>query len=297
MKSVLSILLILMLAACSSTPEKKQEKSYAPQDLKDSDFKKTVAATFIKGSDYYFNGGAIALGQESLQLRDKGDLEKFESSKDPLSAAMALCYNKKVNEGLALFNNVYERYKNFPSFWTGRGICYVIQKQARKAMLYFNKALELDSRYTPALNNVAVLLLNKGEKHKALNALKLAEQSDGTAFTPRFNLAHLYLEYYLVDEAEKLFFDLYKVKKKDADVLSGLGTCFLLKNDIATAVKFFKAISESLMELRPDIALNYALALKMSGKREKAMEIIEKVDKKRLKNYSNYYAQIKKALK
>ena len=277
------IILALVLAGCA-TESKKSD----PEPSKET-FKPKKALEFNKGADYFAAKSSAtneALADESIFRVEKGELNS-ENSKDVINNIIILCYKKNFKEALELAKTHTSQFKKIPTFWNQVGTCYLLKGEERKALLYYNKALELSATYTPSLNNIGVIYSRKGQYQKALVAFQKAQQNARFSKTPRFNIAELYLSFGLVAEALPLFQSLLGDSPRDVDVLSGLANSNYLLGENNRAYELFSKIPDS-HRSRADIGINFARSAFAIGKKEEAQAIISKV--KNVPNiYKNYF--------
>ena len=68
----------------------------------------------------------------------------------------------KDSEALENYNRALLLKKNFPEALTSRGLLFERQGDRQKAGLDYRKAINLDSAYLPAYNNLGALLMDGG---------------------------------------------------------------------------------------------------------------------------------------
>tara|TARA_B100001971_G_C18268024_1_gene596372 strand:+ start:55498 stop:56397 length:900 start_codon:yes stop_codon:yes gene_type:complete len=292
---ITNITFMLILISCASGGKNRSAKVDL-DEVSNADFKKDQAVPYKAGEDYFKKVDSRysdALNDETIQRVDKfgGDVEL----KDIVSRIIRLCYDKEFEDAEELIKKNQEAYRSNPAFWNQVGTCYSLQKERRKALLFYNKSLEFDTNYAPALNNLGVLYRNLGEDQKAEVAFKRAIKGNNFAKTPRFNLAHLYLKYGLYNFALKELSVLERVSKNDVDVLTGLGTAYLMSGDSKRALGYFKRIDEGFYEY-PYIGINAAFAHYLEGDKERAKDILDDVDKDQLKDLKEYYQSVKERI-
>jgi tetratricopeptide (TPR) repeat protein len=291
MINITYLLLSLFLFSCASSS--KNEKVDL-DDISNEDFKKQKAVAynanrdFFKGVDSKYSS---ALNDEGIQRVKKfgGEID----SKDVITSIIMNCYEGEYEDAQEIIRENQEAYRSNPAFWNQVGTCYLLQKERRKALLFYNKALEFDTNYSPALNNLGVLYRKFGEDQKAEVAFKRAIKGNNFAKTPRFNLAQLYLTYGLYKFAIKELNVLDRVSKGDVDVLVGIGTAHLMSGNPKLALKYFNKIESSFYE-RPYIGLNISYANYLAGKKEVARDIFSDVDSSKLGRLKDYYKMLKR---
>lgn len=328
--ALLSFSLILVLSVgCSSSQSKKQtttttshkEKSSAPATPKSSnveerveseggsydEFDEEVEALMLSlpqlvpykehqdqfKIDEDDNKASTALSRETLAKTNAVQIEKLSESQDPIDKGLALCELKKFDEGLKWLDKNYHSFKKHPPYWNAVGVCYLKQGQIRTALLYLNKAIETNEQYAPAWNNLGVINLLEGKDQTALVAFEKASGLNKFSQTPNYNLAFLYLQYGLIEKAEKLFLSLLQNSSKDTELRIGLAISQLMLKKIETSVQSFNAVDSELWE-RPDVGLNYALALYMGNARERARKVLSRVEISKDARYRDYQQRLAK---
>jgi len=290
---------LIFLASCSSTSTNENKKidqkliddEYAY--IKNSDF---IPPKEIKYEEYQDQFTADlnepdSLRKESIARLPPKKLEQVSLGPDPISKGIGLCYQNRFDEAFKLFDAIYFQYKSHPSYWNQVGSCYFLQRNYRKALLFYNKARDVNGSYAPAINNIGVIYLKQGKEQKALLAFKKAIEINSFSATPIFNLAQLYLKYGLADDAQKMFMGLLKQKSGDQDVLAGLGNVYLLKGDMKNSIAYYSQI-DSTSGVHPHVGLNYAVALKLAGQVPQAQAVYKKVDANELGNLRTYYQRV-----
>lgn len=297
MKKLWPFIFILVLSSCSTTTKKVKsfEESKDMDWIEKADFSTVNPVKYNDKEDYFkeLELGPNVLAKESLARVDKGELDDFKN-KD-LNHALSYCYRGEFEDAFKLFDSLYKKHKEDPSYWNQLGTCYLLQDKDKMAILYYNRAKNLNKSYVPAINNLGVLYLKQGKEQKALETFKMAMNTKGAGLTPQFNYSFLNLRFGLYEKACPNFEGFLRRSPKDVDVLNALGTCELLKNNISKAISFYERIDSDFYK-RADISLNYALALKVSGNSSKAKDIFEEIDKKSLSSERQYYLTVKKYL-
>jgi tetratricopeptide (TPR) repeat protein len=253
---------------------------------------------FNRENDYFSfkpEKKSIALADESIDRLNESDMKIVPDGVDPISLIVKSCYQNDFSKGLAIADQVYVQYNLHPTYWNQIGTCYFLMGHERKALLYYNKALEVSPNYTPTLNNFGVIYRKNKDDQKALAAFERALKGGALAKTPRFNLAQLYLSYGLVDLALPMLKGLEDNTPGDIDVISGLASSYFLLGDYQNAVSYFRRIPQSLFE-KPEIGLNFAMTLHYLGEKESARKVFNHVSDEKLGKLKNYYTTIKKRL-
>ncbi len=229
-------------------------------DSKKNNFKKEQSRESITENNQYKMSDPVATPQE-------------------LKQGATLCAEQKIDQGLDFLDQLYSTHKKNPSYWSTIGDCYFYKRAGGKAVLFYNRALELDPKYAPAYNNLGLLYIYRGEDSKALLAFEKASILNPQAIVPLINRGKLYLKYNMLDSAQKTWSYLLTKIPENPSVLAGLATVSFFKADYNKAITYFSKITEDLMT-EGEWAAPYAVALKLSGQVQKAKNIITKIDKK-----------------
>ncbi|OFZ22754.1 MAG: hypothetical protein A2202_00625 [Bdellovibrionales bacterium RIFOXYA1_FULL_36_14] len=199
---------------------------------------------------------------ESLTQYSIVNLELVKNKKN--NAAIALCHNKKISEGLDLLKTSFAQQKNHPLYWLHVGTCYYLNDNFDKAKFFYNISLDTASKdelqKAFAYNNLGILYLKNNHILEARDYFEKSHKSNPDLITPRYNLGQIYIRYGLLTEALKLLAPLETQNPKSIELLSSLGVIHTLDNNSKQALNYFKRIPEPLRQ-REDIACAYALAL------------------------------------
>jgi tetratricopeptide (TPR) repeat protein len=298
---------LLICVACASESKvnnpsvemEAQEQELLTQfpEIKNKDFE-NEELPYESELDLYESTDDNNLSKETIDRFEEDKISKIKNdlqTKDPVGAATALCYKKEFVEAFSLLDSIYKKHKTHPNYWTAIGTCYFLSNQKRKAQLYYDKAVDVDKKYAPSLNNLGVIYQQLGDDQKALSAYKKAEDYNPYSLTPLFNKAQLYLQYGLVEEAHEIFKILYNKGRSDVDVLSGLGNSSFFLNKIEDSINFFSKIEKKYL-VRPDIGINYAYALYVDKKVDLARNIFSNIEIELIPASKNYYTQIGKLI-
>lgn len=274
--------------SCSTTSKRDTD------NISEKDFKKVKEILYKAEDDRLLvskDRTYPLLREESFSRDGRISSIKESSSLDELTV---LCYKKKFKEAFDLVKENSSRYKRNPIFWNQVGACFMLKGERRKAILFFNKALEFKASYAPAYNNLGALYKREGADQKSLVAFTRSKKSSRYAKTPLLNLGHLYLEYGLREQALSIFKGLYNLSSIDIDVLNGLAISYLMKNNIKESLFYYRKMDEDLFE-KPHFGINYSVALYRSGSKKKARKVLKNINKKNLKAWKEYYRDLMKS--
>lgn len=295
---IASLLTLLSLVACSSGPKSKGtdiEPGPAPDNVSKESFKKDRVLAASEVSDYYVEqpkkASSPALQDETLDRYTVDEIEMLADSKDPLVEIALRCSKKDYNNAFAAAASAFNRYQKISAYWNLIANCHLNQGSPRKALLFYNKALEVSPGYVPALNNIGVLYSRQGDDQKALVAFEKANKQSRFAKTPRYNLARLYLAYGLSSQALPLFQGLLNESNQDIDLINAVATCHFMNADYDKAQSQFSRLPASALS-RAEIGLNYAATLKKLGKDQEAQKVYSDIDKPKSQNLKDYYSSV-----
>jgi tetratricopeptide (TPR) repeat protein len=274
------------MISCASKKNSDLETRELDIEYKNSDFLQKKAKTYSKRADTNtFEDKEVLkknlLAKESLHNNDIIDKVLVKS---PLIELTKTCYEGDFEEAFGMIRKLQEEYRSHASFWNQVGVCFLLQKKYKKSLLFFNKSLEYISNYAPTLNNIGVMYEQKGEFQKALTAYKRATKSDSYAKTPKFNMALLYLSFGHKNKSISILEGLYQFNSVDPKLLNALGTNYLLLGSYKNALKVYNRLDEDLFE-NEYYGINYAYTHYLLNNKEKAQDLLEDIEVKKLKKY------------
>lgn len=281
--------LLILLTACASSPGNVYRKSAADENAKpEEDYGWVDQLNFDKKTETKYRADkdefdisseepGHALVKESLSNLASVRLEETLTKTDDVLTKMNIkCYQNKFDEALKIADDVYSQYKNNTSYWNQLGTCYYLKADYAKAILFYNKSRDLDTKFVPPVNNLGVVYSKLGKFQKALAAFKKASEMSTFSVTPTYNLAQLYLRFGTVGKALPVFLGLQKKSPKDIEVNSSLASANLLKGELATAIQIYSTMDKDTLA-KPNIGLNYAVALKLSNRPVDALTVFSNV--------------------
>jgi tetratricopeptide (TPR) repeat protein len=289
--------ILLVLFGCASAPDPKPKIPEA-KSVPNEAFKKEKQLKTEEVLDYY-TGTAKALSpalqDETLDRYSDDELTQFVEDADPLLELSLLCREGDFDGAFKRASQVFNRYQKVAMYWNLIANCHLNSGSYRKALLFYNKALEIQPNYVPALNNVGVMYSRQGQHQKALVAFERAYNQSRFSKTPRYNLAKLYLTYGLAQQALPIFQGLLNSAPADVDLLNAVGTSHLMLSDYQSAMSYYQRIPAKLWS-RAEIGLNIALTMKKLNKPEDARKTFLAVRSPDTNDLKRYYASVGKIL-
>jgi tetratricopeptide (TPR) repeat protein len=275
-------------------------RAFAQDDLKwinQVRFDKKPEVKYVSSKDEFTNVTdelASVVAKESLYTLSSLKLDElFGKTNEVIVKMGAKCYQLKFDDALKIADEIYWQYKNNPSYWNQMGTCFYLNSDYSKAILYYNKSRDLDSKYAPAINNLGVVYVKQAKFQKALSAFKKALELNSFGVTPNYNLARLYLRFGVSSKALPILQALQKRSPNDIDVNSALASAYLISGDAASAVGIYSSM-EKVVAQRPWNALNYAVALKSINKASEAQSLLATVSGLERADLKTYMQKVEK---
>lgn len=287
------ILILLFVTSCSTSKDKTSSKDV--EAITNSDFKKERAFTKAEVPDFYQVPAVSvnpALQDETLDRHSQDELDKLAKFKDPLIEISVHCSKRDFDSASQIANKNFDRYQKIPSYWNLVANCHLNQGSERKALLFYNKALEIDKEYVPALNNIGVMYSRQGESQKALVAFERASKAGKFSKTPRYNLAKLYLSFGLADLSLPVFQGLLNESPTDIDLLNLVASSHFLQSDYGRSMSYYQKIPQKFWS-NPEIGLNLSITLLKLGKMQDAAKVFGLINRPGHAELKRYYDVVK----
>jgi tetratricopeptide (TPR) repeat protein len=187
------------------------------------------------------------------------------------------CQDSKFDEAFKEADEVYLKNKNNAFYWNQIGICYYLKSDFSKAILFYNKARDLDSKLDAPVNNLGVVYQKQGRSQKALAAFKKASEMNTFSQQSVYNMAQLYLHFGALGKALPTYEALLKKFPQDVEFNSAMASAHLQRGDFNNALSIYSYTLPKDIFTAPQFGLNYAVALKFAGKKDEALAVLAKV--------------------
>lgn len=270
------LILVLICVGCSTGSNKSGSKDDVAKDinLTNADFQKKPVLSYQVATDKYVTTAAQKSGltSETMNNSPKNVMDDLSKPNDLLSVMMVSCYKKDFKKAFEIAEMIFSSHQNLPSYWNQLASCQLLQGNDRKALLFYNKALEVKPNYVPALNNIGVIYYKNSQEQKAQVAFEKAFNSGKFSKTPRYNLAFLYLNYGLGDKSLTLFKGLQSESPNDPEINIGLANSLSILERWPEAYNAFLSVPDDLRK-RSDVGLNMAVAAFKVGKGDLAKQV------------------------
>ena len=258
--------------------------------ISNDSFKAISEVKYNKNKDYHIIRGNIrdAFKDETLNMMDLDGLDDYEGE---FSEELKLCYSNKNEDGIKKLNSYYLKYKNNEKYWNYMASCFYLDQKYRRAKILYNKALSLNSRYIPAINNLGAILYKEGKYESSLKSFKKVLKYKNDSKVARYNIANILIQFGHFSKAKKNL-DEIPLLKRDRDVIlinSYLDIYFLKRP--ANALKRLYTLNKSDLKKIPfSLALFLAYKLTKNDKSDKVKRYLE--DKKLTKNEKKLFKRI-----
>lgn len=127
--------------------------------------------------------------QEALREYEKA-IEGGEANAEVLQAMLELyLLQRDTGAAIATADRFAREFSPTAKTWNGRGVALQLEGRHTEAEESYKKAVEIDSSYPFAHNNLGVLLWHKGDTKSAINSFRRALQAPGPPVEARLNLA------------------------------------------------------------------------------------------------------------
>lgn len=301
MNTLASLIILLLLTACATESTKNSSSSAGADSneleedlawIKNEDFLPVQETPFNIRDDFFREEVAnSSLSRETIERAPDVQLRKISSSEDVVGRIVSLCYRGNFALAEKEMDESFEKLKSHPSYWNQVGTCYMTRGLHRQALLYYNRALDIEKNYAPAINNIGVMHFREGHHQKALAAFKEASELNTFSLTPSFNLAQVHLQYGFIDEAEQVFLALRRQNTEEPEILHALATIALLKNDATRAVGIYRLLDRNFLTHQP-VGVNFSIALKIVGRPQDAKAILSNIERTQDSTSDVYLRQV-----
>src|SRR6267143_1881795 len=127
--------------------------------------------------------------QEALKEYEKA-IEGGEANAEVLQAMLELyLLQRDTGAAIATADRFAREFSPTAKTWNGRGVALQLEGRQTEAEESYKRALEIDSSYPFAHNNIGVLIWHKGDTKGAINAFRRALQAPSPPVEARLNLA------------------------------------------------------------------------------------------------------------
>ncbi|HEY8831882.1 MAG TPA: tetratricopeptide repeat protein [Gemmatimonadaceae bacterium] len=127
--------------------------------------------------------------QEALKEYEKA-IEGGEANAEVLQAMLELyLLQRDTGAAIATADRFAREFSPTAKTWNGRGVALQLEGRHTEAEESYNRALEIDSSYPFAHNNIGVLIWHKSDTKNAINAFRRALQAPSPPVEARLNLA------------------------------------------------------------------------------------------------------------
>lgn len=163
-------------------------------------------------------------------------LEKFPNHADALHGLGIACAQKKqFNQAISYLKQAVQQAPSVPGFHNNLANAYKLSGQLNLAQVHYLEALRLKSPYSEANNNLGNVYYLQGLYSQAAEQFKKALRINPALWDAHFNLANCYLRQDLFLEAKPHFEEVLKYRPDHLGAINNLGiiNCILKQFDKA----------------------------------------------------------------
>ena len=254
----------------------ERSRVFNPYKIGSVNFKKINVKKINKELDFYSNSLSKKdlLSGETLNLFSRVELSRIKKEmRDPIGLSLVLCYQKKYKNGFDKLDKIFFKYKKEARYWNSLAICYFLSGEKRKSDLYLNKALSLDKKFAPSINNLGVLSNQRKLYKRAFDFFNKSSKVNSFSITPILNKAQVLLRFNLIHKACPVFMNLYSEDPLNKDIGHGYGTCLLFNDKPKEAYNVYKNLKIDFYKDEIPF-VHYLLSLKLMGKTAEISRLI-----------------------
>ncbi|MDD2889875.1 MAG: tetratricopeptide repeat protein [bacterium] len=170
----------------------------------------------------------------------------FEKPDKMIEQAIKLLKTGKVDEAEKKFKEISKEYPDFVQPYIGLGNIYSIKKDSKKAIEFYQKALDIEPS-TEIYSNIGTLYFIQGDKKKAENFFHSAIAMDDNNICAKKNLADVYFELGKYEQAIPLY-EAGLLKQPEVESLIALANCYFKMGKYESA----KIGYEKVLKVEPD---------------------------------------------
>ena len=164
-----------------------------------------------------------------------------------INLSIAYINNQMPSKSLSHLNRAIELNPNSVVAYNNLGVAYTMLKQYKKGIDACTKALQIDSTFQLAKNN---LKWAKDEKNKILLLIQAQEKTASNVRNVNFYIEQGF-NYYKIGDYDKsiaIWTKVFDTEPKNTAALNNIGSAFMMKDQFNDAISLFKRV----LELEPD---------------------------------------------
>lgn len=169
--------------------------------------------------------------------------EDKDNASDDISRMVDLCRKGDSLKGLEKSTEIYGAYKKWAAYWNGLGLCYFYSKDYFKSRLYLNRALEINSKYSPAYNNLGLVALKEKRDTDALAFFEKSLKFNSQSQVSLFNLGRLYSAFGFGEKSLSYYQKINDVKFYKSKLLPFMGISYSQAGLHKKAIEIFSQVN------------------------------------------------------
>jgi tetratricopeptide (TPR) repeat protein len=246
----------------------------------------------------------VLVGCSGQSFRKKIDNEEYDSIKDEsfsrfnstridtydkkslndIAKATAACHEEKFYKGKSILEEKMQQEKSNPYYWTALGTCYYLEGEISKSLFYYDLASESLKNYKEAdkniaeaniENNLGLIHLKNKRYNEAYDSFKKAANLVPNFYTPKINMAQIYLEFNQDERAIDVLASIESKVHGDIDVLYSLALAYFRTGQHEKSFSTMIKIDRNYLN-RADIVGLWAMNLMKKNRFVDAKTILEK---------------------
>lgn len=154
------------------------------------------------------------------------------------------------------------RFKKNPYVLNNTGVAFLNSGNYKEAQEYFEKAIELNKSFYPALANLARLYFQQAMYDKALDIYNELIKYFPSDIKVLQNISHVLFKKGELDKALTVLLEVIKKDDKNASAYNNSGVIYIIKHDINKAIHYLRsalAINENFANAHNNLGNCYAL--------------------------------------
>lgn len=195
-----------------------------------------------------------------------------------LGEATRLCQSNETQKGQEILKSNLNSMRKYAGYWLVVGNCHWYDNQSAKAEYFYRLALSIEKKNQLLIdalhNNIGLLYMQRSLFPEARSEFEKAKES----LTARYNLAQISILIGDTRSAKKHLGDIYRINRKDPDVLASMAVTHLLDGNAKLALNVLGEIPKNESD-RQDIAFYRAMGLFLKGEVELAQKSLEGVSR------------------
>ncbi len=283
-------IIFILLVSCAGLEEDNREPEVSEKSIDTDVMKKRKpprSLSYSASSDKIKIANLGSFNSETLDGINPGSVNQ---SSDEILMITKLCRSGQASSGQAKAATLHNKYSKWPTYWNAIGLCYYIQNNNYSAKIFFNKALEMKSNFSPAKNNLGLIAIRERNWLLARDQFKAAYQINPSSQVSNFNLGRLYLAFGHGDKALTHFSRIKDKNFYNRNVLGKHAMAYSMSGKHQKAISLFSKTNSSSESMKLFKSYSYAKL----GKKQQAKAIISTMQVRPENANYGLYSEVKR---